>query len=68
MSIWFVPNFLPQDNEFYINWKPNDLSHEDVASLFSSEADGWAMIDEIGGCMELVVTNYDVHYHYYMHV
>ncbi len=39
---------LLQDKEFYLNWKPNDLSHDDVASLYSAQADGWAMVDEIG--------------------
>ena len=48
-GVIMFPLPLSTDKEFYINWKSNDLSHEDVASLFSAEADGWAMIDEIGG-------------------
>ncbi|XP_064396833.1 TBC1 domain family member 15-like [Halichondria panicea] len=47
LKICGVVRITDKGTEFYLNWKPNDLSHDDVASLYSAQADGWAMVDEI---------------------
>ena len=37
---------LVQGTESRLTWDPEELSYQDVACLYSAEADGWTVIDE----------------------
>lgn len=38
--------FLVQTDEFHLKWSPDDLTQQDVASLYSAQADSWTLVDE----------------------
>ena len=35
-----------QQEEFCLKWSPDDLTQQDVASLYSAQTDSWTLIDE----------------------
>ena len=41
---WFC-----QGKESTMKWEPEELSHQDVAALYSCDADGWTMVDKVPG-------------------
>ena len=41
---WFC-----QGEESILKWDPEELTHQDVAALYSSDADGWTMVDKVPG-------------------
>lgn len=38
--------FHVQQDEFHLKWSPDDLTQQDVASLYSAQADSWTLVDE----------------------
>lgn len=39
---------LQGEGESKLLWDPEELTYQDVAALYSSQADGWTVIEEFG--------------------
>ena len=47
--------FCAQQDEFHLKWSPDDLTQQDVASLYSAQADSWTLVDEFSTFKCLIV-------------
>ena len=55
-----------QQDEFHLKWSPDDLTQQDVASLYSAQADSWTLVDEFSEFKNVMLSKVVMLYNNYI--